>query len=94
MVLFLATCLFFKITFKNLKKFRSRNNGQPPQKCEERLPSDPSRSVFRLVCPEWRTNPSLLNLPQGIEDHDYEGQPIWSANEDIRLLKVLYLFTF
>nr|CAD2187793.1 unnamed protein product [Meloidogyne enterolobii] len=72
-----------------ISRYISRNNGQPPQKCEERLPSDPSRSVFRLVCPEWRTNPSLLNLPQGIEDHDYEGQPIWSANEDIRLLKAL-----
>uniref|UniRef100_A0A915LI26 Uncharacterized protein n=1 Tax=Meloidogyne javanica TaxID=6303 RepID=A0A915LI26_MELJA len=71
-----------------ISRYISRNNGQPPQKWEERLPSDPSRSVFRLVCPEWRTNPSLLNLPQGIEDHDYEGQPIWSANEDIRLLKV------
>ncbi|CAK5077000.1 unnamed protein product [Meloidogyne enterolobii] len=72
-----------------ISRYISRNNGQPPQKWEERLPSDPSRSVFRLVCPEWRTNPSLLNLPQGIEDHDYEGQPIWSANEDIRLLKAL-----
>uniref|UniRef100_A0A1I8B0V7 Myb-like domain-containing protein n=1 Tax=Meloidogyne hapla TaxID=6305 RepID=A0A1I8B0V7_MELHA len=71
-----------------ISRYISKNTGQLPQKWEERLPSDPSRTIFRLVCPEWRTNPNLVNLPAGLEEHDYEG-PIWSANEDVRLMKAL-----
>jgi hypothetical protein len=79
---------FSNLIYKFDTNFSIRNVGPIPQKSEERLPTDPSRVVFKLVCPEWRINPTALPMPMtNGEPIDYEGPP-WNPHDDMCLLKV------
>uniref|UniRef100_A0A183BRV5 Helicase domino n=2 Tax=Globodera pallida TaxID=36090 RepID=A0A183BRV5_GLOPA len=77
-------------SFVPVPRYLVRNFGPSPQRPFERIGPDSSRNIFRLVCPEWRTNFNALSMPgfAVTEPADIEGIP-WSAAEDQRLLKAI-----
>uniref|UniRef100_A0A914HBN0 Uncharacterized protein n=1 Tax=Globodera rostochiensis TaxID=31243 RepID=A0A914HBN0_GLORO len=77
-------------SFVPVPRYLIRNFGPLPQRPFERIGPDSSRNIFRLVCPEWRTNFNALSMPgfAVTEPADIEGIP-WSAAEDQRLLKAI-----